>query len=54
MAGSPFIESLRAEIRVRGCSLRTEKTYIFWIKRFILFHGKRHPRDMGARRDKGI
>jgi len=54
MAGSPFIESLRAEIRVRGYSLRTEKTYIFWIKRFILFHGKRHPRDMGPEEIKAF
>ena len=30
-------------------SLRTEETYVQWIKRFILFHGKRHPRDMGAK-----
>lgn len=54
MAGSPFIESLRAEIRVRGYSLRTEKTYIFWIKRFILFHDKRHPRDMGPEEIKAF
>ena len=32
---------------VRHYSLRTEETYLGWIKRFILFHGKRHPRDMG-------
>ena len=30
-------------------SIRTEQTYIDWIKRFIFFHGKRHPKDMGAR-----
>ncbi len=30
-----------------GTSLRTEASYIQWIKRFVLFHGKRHPRDMG-------
>lgn len=29
-------------------SIRTEKTYVEWIKRFILFHGKRHPQLMGA------
>jgi hypothetical protein len=27
---------------------RIEKTYLDWIKRFILFHGKRHPKEMGA------
>ena len=32
----------------RDTTLRTEETYVHWIKRFILFHGKRHPREMGA------
>lgn len=35
-------------MRVRHLSLRTEKAYIQWIRRFILFHGKRHPNEMGA------
>jgi len=39
---------MRAVIRARHYSLRTEETYLGWVKRFILFHGKRHPRDMGA------
>ena len=34
--------------RVRHYSPRTEKTYIQWIKRYIFFHDKRHPKDMGA------
>ena len=42
-------EQVREAIRVRHYSLRTEQTYVSWIKRFILFHGKRHPRDMGVR-----
>ena len=29
-------------------SIRTEKTYVDWNRRFILFHGKKHPLDMGA------
>jgi len=29
-------------------SIRSENQYVFWIRRFILFHGKRHPREMGA------
>jgi hypothetical protein len=29
-------------------SIRSESQYVFWIRRFILFHGKRHPREMGA------
>lgn len=45
---SPFLESVRAEIRLRGYSLRTEKSYIGWIRRFIYFIGKRHPQEAGA------
>lgn len=44
-----LLEQVRTAIRVRHYSLRTEQSYLHWIKRFILFHGKRHPRDMGAR-----
>jgi integron integrase len=44
-----LLEQVREAIRVRHYSLRTEQTYVSWIKRFILFHGKRHPRDMGVR-----
>ncbi len=44
---SPFIESLRAEMRLRGYSIRTEKTYLGWIKRYIYFIGKRHPAEAG-------
>lgn len=39
---------MRAEIRVRHYSIRTEQTYIDWARRYILFHNKRHPQDMGA------
>jgi len=42
------MEQMRAAIRARHYSIRTEETYLSWVKRFILFHGKRHPRDMGA------
>lgn len=45
---SPFMEMLRGEIRLRGYSLRTEKSYLFWVKQFILFHQKRHPDAMGG------
>lgn len=34
--------------RTRGFSLATERTYVAWAKRFVQFHGRRHPRDMGA------
>jgi len=35
-------------MRVRHYAFRTERTYIGWIKRFILFHDKKHPRQMGG------
>ena len=38
---------MRAALRARHCSLRTEKAYVGWIRRYILFHGKRHPAEMG-------
>ncbi|MEW6165866.1 MAG: phage integrase N-terminal SAM-like domain-containing protein [Pseudomonadota bacterium] len=40
---------VRDRIRRKGYGIRTEKSYARWIKRFILFHDKRHPRAMGAR-----
>lgn len=51
---SPFIESVRAEIRLRGYSIRTEKSYLGWIKRFIYFTGKRHPKDVGEKEVKAF
>lgn len=44
---SPFLQRVREAIRVRHLSIRTEEAYVHWIKRFILFNGKRHPADMG-------
>lgn len=43
-----LLDQVRSEIRKRHYSLRTEQSYTHWIKRYILFHGKRHPREMGA------
>ena len=43
-----LLDQVRDRLRVLHYSLRTERTYLDWIKRFILFHGKRHPRDMGG------
>jgi len=42
-----FIDRLRAFIRAQHLAYKTEKTYVQWIVRFIHFHGKRHPEDMG-------
>jgi len=43
---SPFLEKVREAIRVRHYSIRTEQAYLDWVKRFICFHNKRHPKDM--------
>ena len=42
-----LLDRVRAAIRVRHLSPRTEKAYIGWIKRFIFFNNKHHPDDMG-------
>lgn len=41
-------DQVRDRIRRLGLSLRTEEAYCRWIRRFIVHHGKRHPREMGA------
>jgi len=43
-----FLDQVAAAIRLRRMSYRTEQAYVDWAKRFILFHNKRHPKDMGA------
>ena len=43
-----LLDRMRAEIRVRHYSIRTEESYVDWARRFILFHNKRNPSDMGA------
>ena len=42
-----LLDRVRQRIRLKGYSIRTEKTYVSWIRQFILFHGKQHPRNMG-------
>ena len=46
--GPRLLDRLRAETRVRPYSIRTEDTYVAWARRYILFHAKRHPLDMGV------
>lgn len=48
MSKSPFLNDVRAAIRLRGMSLRTEHTYIYWIKDFIRFHRLKHPSTLGG------
>lgn len=43
-----LLDRMRAEIRVRHYSIRTEETYLDWARRFILYHNKQHPKDLGA------
>ena len=43
-----LLDQVREVIRRLHYSIRTEQAYIDWIRRFVLFHGKRHPREMGA------
>jgi site-specific recombinase XerD len=44
----PLLEKVRDRIRLKHYSIRTEQAYVDWIRRFIVFHGKRHPAEMGA------
>lgn len=46
MSSSKLLDQVRTTARLRHLSLKTEKAYVQHIKRFILFHGKKHPRDM--------
>ncbi|MDO9104341.1 MAG: integron integrase [Methylovulum sp.] len=43
-----LLDQVRAKIRYKHYSIRTEQAYTDWIRRFILHFGKRHPREMGA------
>jgi integrase len=43
-----LLERVRDAIRRRHYSYRTEQTYLHWIKRYIWFHDKRHPSELGA------
>ena len=43
-----LLDQVRYAIRAKHYSLRTEEAYVQWIRRFILFHNKCHPKDMGV------
>jgi hypothetical protein len=42
-----LLDQVRQLLRARRYSLRTEEAYLGWIRRYILFHGKRHPAELG-------
>src|SRR5271169_1243198 len=49
-----FMEQCREVMRFRRLALRSEQAYLDWIKRYIFFHAKRHPKDMGAAEVEGF
>ena len=47
--GKPkLLDQMKNVMRMKHYSLRTEKSYIQWVRRYIYFHNKRHPEEMGA------
>src|SRR6266571_2010059 len=54
-ASSPkLLDRVRWHLRVKHYSIRTEQAYVDWIRRFILFHRKRHPNEMGEKEISGF
>jgi len=47
--GRGLLEVVREHIRLRRLSRSTEVAYVGWVRRFVIFHGRRHPRELGAR-----
>lgn len=47
---SPFIEEIRRDMRLRGYAIKTEKTYLHWIRRYIYFIDRKHPADVPVER----
>ena len=43
---SPFMQQLQQNMRMRGYSMRTEKTYLYWIRDYIRFHNRQHPMNL--------
>src|SRR6266480_6803852 len=55
VASSPkLLDRVHWQLRVKHYSIRTEQAYVDWIRRFILFHGKRHPSEMGEHEIKAF
>ncbi len=48
MPKSPLLQQVREVLRLRHYSIRTEEAYVLAIRRFIIYHRKRHPREMGV------
>ena len=43
-----LFEVAREKIRTRHLAFRTEQAYLHWIRRYVKFHGRKHPRNMGS------
>jgi hypothetical protein len=43
-----FLDQLRDVLRAKHYSYSTEQTYVGWVRRYILFHNKKHPQEMGV------
>lgn len=52
MTKKKLLEQVRDTIRRKNYAYRTEQAYTSWIKRFIIFHDKRHPQEMGVEKIK--
>jgi hypothetical protein len=46
--GRRLLDQVRDVIRIKHYSIRTEQAYLQWIRRYILFHDKRHPSELGS------
>ncbi len=44
-----LLDKVRDAIRLKHYAYSTEKTYVYWTKRFVLYHNKRHPLEMGEK-----
>jgi len=43
-----LLDQVRDRLRLKNYTYRTEKSYLYWIKQYILFHNKRHPNELGG------
>ena len=43
-----LLDQLRDTVRLKHYAIRTEQTYVDWVRKYILFHNKRHPQEMGV------
>ena len=44
-----LLEQIKGVMRVKHYSIRTEEAYVGWVKKFVLFYNKKHPKYMGAK-----